>query len=130
MAAPKHSSEQFVKFFFTTSVVESRPTEWEIALHTGSPGAGDAQEVSSYSYQREDATFTASDKGSYWEAENDTDISFPVADTGESYTVTHYTVRDKTSGECLAIGEIPVPVQVEEGTIISFPAGRIQVRGV
>lgn len=130
MAAPKYSSEQFVKFFFTGEAVNDRPIGWELALHTGNPGEGSQNEVSSYSYERSSISFSTEDKGGYWEASNTHDVTFPVADEGESYTVTHYTVRDTATGDCLAIGELPVPVVVAEGTVITFPAGRIKVRGV
>ena len=130
MAAPKYSSEQFVKFFFTDEAVSDRPIGWELALHTGSPGEGSQNEVSSYTYERSNISFSTEDKGGYWEASNTQDVTFPVADQGESYTVTHYTVRDIATDNSLAIGELPVPVVVAEGTVITFPAGRIKVRGV
>lgn len=130
MAASKHGSEQYAKQFFTTSAVDARPTGWEIALHTGSPGQGDANEVSGGTYARQSVTLSAVDAGDYWEAVSQTDVVFPAAGPGQSYTVTHWTVRDSTSGECLAIGAMPVPVPVVEAGIISFPAGYIKVRGV
>lgn len=130
MAAPKYGSEQYVKQFFTTDSVAARPTGWEIALHSGNPGAGDANEVSGGSYVRQSVTFAASDQGGYWEGASESDVIFPAASVGQSYTVTHYTVRDTASGECLAIAALPVEVPIVEGGIISFPAGYIKVRGV
>ena len=39
MAAPVHASKEYVQYFFTDEVLATpRPTEWEIALHTASPG--------------------------------------------------------------------------------------------
>lgn len=130
MAAPKHSSEQYVKQFFTSEVVDDRPVSWKIALHSSDPGTGDAGEVSGGTYARQDVTFVSVDKGDYFEVESVDDVVFPAADVGQSYTVSHYTVRDGVSGECLATGVMPVPVPVVEGGIISFPASFIKVRGV
>ena len=130
MTAPKHISEEFIKHYFTSEATTARPTSWEVAIHTGSPGAGDQNEVSDYQYARQPVQFTVSDKGTYWEAENDADVAFPAASDDAPYEVTHYTIRDGDSGEAIATGALPVPVPVIEGTIITFPAGRIQVRGI
>lgn len=133
MAAPKYGSEQYVKQFFTDDAVDPRPTAWEIALHSGNPGAGDDNEISGGDYARQTASFVAADAGSHWEASTIADVIFPAAVSGQSYMVTHYTVRDADSGECLATGQLPVGVLVEHGGstgFISFPAGNIKVRGV
>lgn len=133
MPAPIYASKEFVKHFFTTDVVESRPIAWEVALHTKSPGTGDLWEVDATSYARTDVTFEAyvdpEDRG-FWEAQNVADVAFPIAMAGEDYTVSHYTIRDKTNGECLAIAALEVPVPVVEGTIVVFPATYMKVRGI
>ena len=130
MPASKHGSEQYVKYTYTTDSVDSRPTSWEIALHAGSPGNGDDNEVADGSYARQSATFAASDQGSFWQAASDIDVTFPAASASANYTVTHFTVRDALSGECKSIGVLPVPIPVVEGGVVSLPAGSIIVRGV
>lgn len=130
MAAPLHGSEQYIKQFYTAIAVDARPTSWKIALHESNPGTGDLGEVSGGTYARQEVTFTASSKIDYFEAESVADVIFPAAGVGQSYTVTHYTIRDGVSGKCLSIGAMPVPVPVVAGGIISFPATFIKVRGV
>lgn len=130
MAAPKFASEQYVKQFFTTSAVAARPTGWMIALHAGNPGAGDDNEVADSAYARQAATFVAEDKGVYWEGSSQADVIFPAAGAGANYTVTHYSIRDAGTDECLAIAQLPVPLPVVANGIVSFPAGFIKVRGV
>lgn len=130
MPASLHGSEQYIKQFYTTEVVADRPTSWEIALHTAPPGTGDDAEVVGTTYLRQELAFTATAKTAYFEAENVADVIFPALDVGEAYTVTHYTIRDKVSGECLSIGQLPVPLPLVEGGIVSFPATFIKIRGV
>lgn len=133
MPAPLYASKEFVKYFFTADVVDDRPVEWEVALHTSAPGHGDDFEVNVLSYQRSDVSFEPYqdlDGRGFWEAQNINDVMFPEAEAGESYTVTHYTIRDKTNGECLAIGELAVPIPVVAGTVVTFPQSYLKVRGV
>ena len=134
MAAPVHASKEYVQYFFTDEVLATpRPTEWEIALHTASPGTGDLAEVTELGYTRVDVAFEAyiqPVEGKYWEAQSVADVVFPAGQPGGPYTVTHYTIRDKTSGECLAIAQLAVPIPVREGTVVTFPANYIKVRGV
>lgn len=133
MAAPKHISKEFVEYFFTAVVPGVRPVSWEVALHTKNPGEGDDWEVSEAGYARVDVEFDAyedPDGRGFWEASNTEDVLFGAALPGEDYKVSHYTVRDKISGECLAIGELVVPVPVVEGTSVSFPKNYLKVRGI
>lgn len=130
MAASKHASEQYVKQFFTTDSVASRPTGWQIALHAGNPGTGDDNEVVDGNYARQAATFAATDEGTYWEGSSQADVVFPAAAAGASYTVTHYSIRNASTGACLAIAQLPVQLPVVANGIVSFPAGFIKVRGV
>lgn len=129
MAAPKHGSEQYVKYFFTGDSVDSRPTSWEVALHAGDPGIGDSNEVSDSVYDRQSVTFSADDSGSFWQATNDADVSFPAAGAGANYTVTHFSIRDG-NGNALLIAPLQVPIPVVEGGVVSFPAGFLIARGV
>lgn len=133
MPAPIHISKDLVAYYFTADVVADRPVAWEVALHTKNPEKGDLWEVEETGYARTSVTFTkyedAEDRG-FWEAENEADVSFPAALEGQDYTVTHYTIRDATSGECLAIAALEVPIPVVEGTIVTFPATYIKVRGI
>lgn len=142
MAAPLYGSKEYIDYFFTNDVgVELRPDAWEIALHTGDPGTGDDNEVSEVGYVRQDVTFEAYDApvqavggpavtARYREAQSIEDVIFPEGEAGQDYKVTHYTIRDKTSGGALAIATLAVPIPVKEGTVISFPANYIKVRGV
>lgn len=133
MAAPINASKEYVKFFFTADTVADRPTQWEVALHTKSPGLGDDFEVSDSSYARAPVTFTAyeaPDSRGFWEVMNLSDTVFPAAGAGASYTVSHYTIRDTATGEALASGSLSPPIPVVAGTIVSFPKDYLKVRGV
>lgn len=133
MPAPINASKQYVRFFFTSESVDPRPTSWEVALHTKNPGTGDDFEVSEPSYSRVPATFTSyvdPEGRGFWEAKNLADISFPAAGAGASYSVSHYTVRDATTGEALASGALTPPIPVVAGTIVSFPKDYLKIRGV
>lgn len=134
MAAPVHGSKEYVQYFFTDEVgIAPRPVSWEIALHTANPGKGDVAEVAETGYARVPVNFSAYAEavdGAYWEAQSVADVAFPAGEPGQNYIVTHYTIRDATSGECLATAALQVPIPVVEGTVITFPANYIKVRGV
>lgn len=130
MAASKFGSEQYAKHYFTDEPVAPRPTGWELALHAGNPGQGDDNEVSGGTYERQPLVMASVDAGDYWEAVSQEDVIFPAAGPGQSYTVTHWSVRDSSTGECLAIGALAAAVPIVEGGIISFPSGFLKVRGV
>lgn len=133
MAAPVHGSKEYVKYFFTDDATSNRPTSWEIALHTGDPGTGDANESSGDTYQRESVEFEAyaePNDGKYWEAQSTQDVAFPAGGEYDDYVVTHYTIRNAGNGEALATAKLAVPIPVKQGTVITFPANYIKVRGI
>lgn len=139
MAAPIYGSREYVKYFFTADIdVEPRPILWEIALHTADPGKGDANEVTETGYARQEVTFLAYDAPAdadpidqrYCEAHSVADVVFPAGEVGQDYLVTHYTIRDKTNDSALAVAKLVVPIPVKEGTVVTFPANYIKVRGI
>lgn len=127
---PKHFSEQSIKYFFTGDVVGPRPNAWEVSLHTSDPGSGADHEVVDGAYQRQPVVMDASDEGDHWEARSTSDVEFPPAGAGASYTVTHFTICDAGSGDPLATGALPVPIPVVESGVITFAIGDLIVRGV
>lgn len=129
MPIPEHLSEELIKYFFTDESVTARPTGWEVALHTADPGTSGANEVSEGAYTRQSATFASVDMGTYWQASNEADVSFPAAGVGASYTASHFSIIDSVSGGVLASGALPVSIPVVEGTIISFAIGDLIARG-
>lgn len=125
------SSEQLLKWLFTSAATGTRPTSWYVALHTGDPTAdGSANEVTDAVYSRQSATFTASQPsaGEMWQAVNDADVAFPAADT--AYTVTHVTVFDAvTGGNALAIFELPLARSISIGGVFSIPINELVISG-
>lgn len=94
------------------------------------PRGGNENEVSSPNYSRQDVTFSSSHGDKYYEAKNKQDVIFDAGGAGDNYAVTHYTIRDKTKDKALAMAKLAVPIPVNEGTKIIFPAHFIVVRGV
>lgn len=136
MAAPLYGSEAYVKYFFTNdATIADRPTEWEISLHTGDPGTGNANESTGGYYSRQELTFEAYEAPiggptKYFEAQSVGDVVFEEGGPGDDELISHYVIRDKTSGEALAVAKLAVPIPVKTGTVIIFPANYIKVRGV
>lgn len=133
MTTPLYASEQYVKFFFSSEIVEVRPTEWEVALHTGNPGTnGNNNELSSDSYMRQDVAFTIEQhsSGTHFVATNMADITFPTGIDTDNSTITHYTIRDKVADEALASGRLPTPIILSEGVNIVIPMGILKIRGI
>lgn len=130
MAAPKYASEQYVKYFFSAEAVTARPTQWEVALHTGLPAAGNEKELSSFSYARQPVSFSIEEKTAHFEATNTTAITFPTGMASDSGTITHYTVRDKAANKMLAVAAFPLPITYENGVQVIIPAEQIKIRGI
>lgn len=123
-------------FFFSDSPGVIRPTEWEIALHTGDPGTyGSENEpfTGPYTfYERQDVSFTidAHPSNTHYFATNTADITFPTGMSQDDLTITHYTVRDKYYDAPLASGRLPTPIRVSEGVNIVIPMGTLIIRGI
>lgn len=125
------SSEQLLKWLFTTSALGTRPTAWYVALHTGDPTlAGSANESTDANYARQAATFTASSPGAglAWQAVNDADVVFPAM--AAASTITHVTVFDAvTGGNCLAVFPLPISRALSIGGVFSIPLGEMVITG-
>lgn len=132
MNVAEFSSEQLLKYLFTTASLGTRPTSWYVALHTGDPTLdGSGNEASYTAYARVAADFTASQPGgagTAWRVDNDADVTFAATDA--SVTVTHVTVFDAASGgNCLAVLALPLSRTVASGGTFSIPAGELVLTG-
>lgn len=131
MTMPLFGSEQLIKYFFTASTVDTRPTAWSIALHTGNPGDGTANELTTgvdANYARKAVTFAAAANGNIWEAKNSGAVAMNAAAVGASYTIPYITIRDN-SGDVLATIQLQTPIPVVAGTVITFAINDIVIRG-
>ena len=131
MNTAEFSSEQIMKYLFTTGAVGTRPTNWYVGLHTGDPTLdGSANEAAYTGYARQPADFTADQpvvNGS-WRARNDADVTFPPTDA--AVTVTYVTVFDAvTGGNCLAVLQLPLSRTVASGGVFSIPANELVLTG-
>lgn len=125
------SSEQLLKWLFTTSALGTRPTEWYVALHNGDPTLdGSANESTDANYARQAVTFTATQPstGLPWEVTNDADVTFPASAAPE--VITHVTVFDAlTGGNALAIFELPVARAIDTNGSFSIPLNELVITG-
>lgn len=132
MLAP-WAQEQVLKYLFTADTLATRPTDWHAALHTGNPGTGADNEVTSgadANYARAPVDFTAALDGTSWDASSIGDVIFPQAGAGANYTVTHLSVKTaSTAGETLVIIPLPVPIPVVADGVISIPLGQLIIEG-
>lgn len=132
MNTGEFSSQQLVKYFFTTDPLATRPSTWYVALHTGDPSMdGSDNEAGYLAYARVAATFTATQPGGAdtpWRVTNDADVTFPAPDVG--VTVNYVTVFDALSGgNCLAVLQLPLARTVASGGLFSIPAGELVITG-
>ena len=132
MLAP-WAQQQVLTWLFTTGAVGTRPTAWFLALHTGDPGDGADNEVTAAAdanYARQSVDLTVALVGSQYEADTDADATFPAAETGASYTVTHVSMRTAlTAGDALLIKAVPIPIPVVGGGVVSIPLGELIIQG-
>jgi len=132
MNTGEFSSEQILKYLFTTDTLGTRPTSWFVALHTGDPSLDGSDNEAAYTnYARVSAAFTASQPGGAdtpWRVDNDAVVTFAATDA--EVTVTHVAVFDAaTVGNCLAVFALPVSRTVANGGVFSIPAGELVITG-
>jgi len=129
MSTSVYSSEQLLKWLFTTAAMGTRPTAWYVALHTGDPSAdGSTNELTDANYARQSVGFTAAQGTTLWEVTNDADVVFPAA--GAAYTAGHVTVWDsQTGGNMLARMELPLARSISPGGVFTVPAGELVIKG-
>lgn len=132
MLAP-WAQEQVLTWLLTTGTMGTRPTAWYVALHTGDPGSGGDNELTTTAdanYVRKAVNFTVALNGSQYEADNDADVAFDPAASGASYTVTHATVKDAaTAGNTVLIIPLPTSIPVVDGGLVSIPISELLVEG-
>lgn len=131
MNVSEFSSEQLLKYLFTTSALGTRPTAWYVALHTGAPSLdGSDNEVADGNYARQAATFVADQPvvDGPWRVRNNADVVFPAA--AASFTVTHVVVFDAlTAGNALAVFELPLSRSVAASGVFSIPINELVITG-
>lgn len=127
MSTPTYISNRIISDYFTAAPVF-------ISEHTGSPGATGVNEVGAgvdANYARQEVTLAKSLDGSIHIARNSTDVSFPAAAGGSSYSVTHLGVWDAAAAgnllATLAVAGSGLPVVA--GTINTFAINDIVIRG-
>ena len=106
---------------------------FHVAAHAGDPGKSGANEVTTgqnANYARRPVTLAKAANGLIYESKNAADVSFSAASAGSNYSVTHLSIWSAASGgNCLATLELPAPIPVVSGTILTFAANDIVVRG-
>jgi hypothetical protein len=122
-------AQDSLSYYFTADSVSTRPSGWEISLHTGNPGdAGLANEVADSAYARRPATFRieAADAAAP-QAENAETIAFASAVDG--YTVTHVVIWETANGRPLAIQRLITEKAIPAGSPAQFLPGELIVGG-
>ena len=124
MAMSKALLEGTLTRYLTTGTPETRPTAWEISLHTGDPGDdGLDNEVSDTADVRQAVSMTVTG-GAEPKASNAAIVAFPAAATG--FAVTHVVIwgdgtmpldiQQLRTSRVIAVGE-PATFAVGEYTI-------------
>lgn len=128
MSASQFSSEQTIKWLFTTDTMGTRPTTWFVALHTGNPGTdGAANEVADANYARKAVNFAAAALPSnMWQVANDADVVFDAA--AAPYDVQYVSVfTSATLGTCLAVMPLAIARAIPSGGVFSIPSGEFTI---
>jgi hypothetical protein len=129
MPTPTYTANKTLDAFFGNTATPSHGTLY-ICLHTADPTiTGAVAEVaSSNGYARASITnntsnFPAASAGA---KANAAAITFPAA-TGSGWgTVTHYSIKDASSGgNCIAYGPLPAAKTVVATDVITIPVGAL-----
>lgn len=126
MGMSKLLTSDSLKYYLTGESVMTRPTGWELSLHTDDPGEdGLDNEVGDATYERQSVSFEM-ETSAFGEpyAQNDSLVAFPPADA--AYTVTHMVVWD-TSGTVLVIQPLRVARTIAATEQAQVAPGEIKI---
>ena len=108
--------DELTKYIFTTEAMGTRPAAWYVALFKADGTEVDGTDDANYS--RQSVAFSTYATG---RARNDAVVSFPAAEAGADYEVTHWGVyTDASAGEELIKQELEFSRQVSDEDVISF----------
>lgn len=128
MAMSADATADSLKYYFTAVSVATRPSAWQVALHTADPGVNGADnEVADAAYVRQSGTFSVdvTDPDAPF-AENTGIITYPAAVA--AYTVTHISIH-ATGGDCLAVMRLVADKSIAIGAQAQFAIGEIIIGG-
>lgn len=118
-------------YYFTANAPQSRPTTWQLSLHTAAPGpSGSGNEVTDSAYVRQSVTFSDPDLANplFPLVSNNVLVSFPAAMA--AYTVTHVVVWDVMRGTPLVIQRLTADKAVPVGSKAQLAIGEFKIGGV
>lgn len=122
MAMSDYTTEDSLKYHLTAGAVGTRPTAWELSLHTGDPGTdGTANEVADSGYARQTIAFTVTGPA----AENSALVTFPAA--VEGFTATHLVVWGDSDPRIIQALKTPKVIAI--GNSATLAAGELTVGG-
>lgn len=128
MASNPTFEQETLKYWFTTEVLGTRPTTWEVALHSGDPGTGSDNELTDANYVREAASFEVVADGDGYIARNDADVVFPALAAG--VTVHYLSVRDGATGDHIRSVQLNPPKTFSAGGIPRIPINELVFEGI
>ena len=126
MGMSAYAKLETLVYMLTTGTVDTRPTSWEVSLHTADPGTdGTANEVTDANYARQSVTFVedVTDPAAPF-LENSALITYPDADAG--FTVTHFVVWDNADNPHV-IQQLRTAKTIAIGEAATFAAGDLTV---
>lgn len=127
------AQREVLNYLLTGEPLEARPSAWFVALHTGNPGAGGDNEVTTSvdpEYARQAVTFEVTPEGIRYNAASLQDVTFGPAGAGANYTAVYVSVWGAdTEGNALVTSPLPIPIPVTEGGMVTIPLGEILVEG-
>ena len=115
---------QTLGYLLTTGSVPTRPTSWQVCLHSGDPGDTGLNEVADANYVRQAATFDADLVDGA--VSNDAEIVFPAADAG--YTFSFISVVDN-AGNFLLKQALPATRSITAGNSPRIATGELIIGG-
>lgn len=115
-----------LSYYLTGGAVASRPSAWQVRLHTASPGMGASNEVTDSGYARQAVTFVKDADGTY--VANAADLNFGTASVG--FVVTHITVWDSANAVALVIQRLTSDRTVSAGTQAVMATGELKIGGI
>jgi hypothetical protein len=129
MASNPTTEQRTLEYWFTATALGTRPTTWYLALHTGDPGTGLANECADANYARQTVTFEVVAGGDGYIARNTAAVTFPAFAAAQTiYWLSVNTAL--TGGAPIHSAALPIAVVLDIAGIARVPINALIFDGV
>lgn len=129
MASNPTTEQDTLNYWFTAAALPARPTAWFVALHTGDPGTGAANECTDANYVRRAVVMETVADGDGFIARNTADLVWPAFAAGQ--TIHWVSIKTAlTGGVHIKSAQLPVAKVFAAAGVARIPINELVFEGV